>query len=127
MGATEGLPLHHYYSQPLKVAVFFCVLPLATREQIRVLLERDLITGQIFRQPVLGMLLNHLRILAYRIHKIPQTPEIPTSILVFQVCGSVEDHQCAFTLERPYVLCYTHIMAEYLLENKCDPGTPLPR
>lgn len=30
---------HHYYRQPLKAAVFFCLLSLATRKRVHILLE----------------------------------------------------------------------------------------
>lgn len=40
---------------------------------------------------------------------VPAAPEISTPILVLQICTSVEDHQRAFSLERPHKLCYTRV------------------
>ena len=106
---TESLSSHHYYRQPLKAAVFFCLLSLATRKRVHILLERNLVTCQIFLQLVLDILLDHLRILPYCIHKVSPAPEIPAPIFILQICVPIENHQCAFTLERPYELCYTHV------------------
>ena len=36
---TEGSSSHHDYRQPLKVAVFFCLLTLATRKRVHILFE----------------------------------------------------------------------------------------
>ena len=106
---TESLSSHHYYRQPLKAAVFFCLLPLATRKRVHILFEGDLIICQVFFQLVLDILLDHLRILSYRIHKVSPAPKISTPIFVLQIRVSVENHQCAFALERPHELCYTHV------------------
>ena len=70
---TESLSSHHYYRQPLKAAVFFCLLPLATRKRVHILFEGDLIICQVFFQLVLDILLDHLRILSYRVRKVPYT------------------------------------------------------
>ena len=106
---TESLPSHHYYRQPLKAAVFFCLLSLATRKRVHILLQGNLVICQIFFQLVLDILLDHLRILSYRVRKVPPTPKISASIFILQIRVSIENHQCTFTLERPHELCHTHV------------------
>ena len=106
---TECLTSHHYYRQPLKAAVFFCLLSLATRKRVHVLLEGDLITGQVFLSLVLNVLLNHFCILSYCIHKVPSAPEVSAPILILQICMPIKNHQRTFTLERLYKLCYIHV------------------
>lgn len=36
-------------------------------------------------------------------------PEISAPVFVLQIRVPIEDHQCAFALERPHKLCYTHV------------------
>ena len=109
---TESLPSHHYYRQPLKAAVFFCLLSLATRKRVHILFQGNLVTCQIFFQLVLDILLDHLRILSYCVRKVPPTPKISASIFILQIRVFVENHQCTFTLECPHELCYTHILTK---------------
>ena len=81
---TESLPSHHYYRQPLKAAVFFCLLSLATRKRVHILLQGNLVICQIFFQLVLDILLDHLRILSYRVRKIPLHQKFRLPYLYFK-------------------------------------------
>jgi hypothetical protein len=45
---TEGLAPHYYLGQPLKAAVFFSLLILATRERVNVFFQRYLVFRVIF-------------------------------------------------------------------------------
>ena len=81
---TESLPSHHYYRQPLKAAVFFCLLSLATRKRVHILFQGNLVTCQIFFQLVLDILLDHLRILSYRVRKIPLHQKFRLPYLYFR-------------------------------------------
>ena len=81
---TESLPSHHYYKQPLKAAVFFCLLSLATRKRVHILLQGNLVTCQIFFQLVLDILLDHLRILSYRVRKVPLHQKFRLPYLYFR-------------------------------------------
>ena len=105
---TDNL-LSHYYWQPLSAAVFFCLLPLAACKRIHVFLEGDLVAFQVFFQLVLDILLDHLRILAYRVHKVSSAPEISVPVLILQIGVPVENHQRTIAPERPHELCDTHV------------------
>ena len=93
---TEGLSSHHYYRQPLKAAVHFCLLFLATRKRVHVLLERDMLTHQIFFQPGFGY-----RILFYRIHIVFPSFKIYSSIFILQFSMSFQGKAGPFPLYFP--------------------------
>ena len=87
----------------------FALLSPATRKRVHVLFQANLILCVIIFQLVLDVFLDHFRIFSYGIYIVPSAPEISASIPIFQIRMSIKDHQCTFTLERSYKLCYTHI------------------
>lgn len=104
---TESLTSHHYHRQPLTVAVYFCLFPFATRKRFHVFFDGYLILCKIFFQLILNVFSNHTFIFSNRIDIILSAPKVSISILILQICMSIQCYQCAFTLGIIYKLCYT--------------------
>ena len=104
---TEGLSLHHCYRQPLKAAVFFCLLSPAIHKRVHVSLSRHLAACQIFFQLVLDILLEPLRILSYYPQRVPGTRNSGSCIctLGLHVYRKSSAHFCSWA--SPRTVLYT--------------------
>lgn len=81
---ARNLAQHHYHGQPLKVAVFFRPLLLATRKRVYVLFHTYLVVHIIFLQLVLYVFLYYAFVFAYRIHIIPLHQKLLLPYLYFK-------------------------------------------
>ena len=82
---------HSFLGPPLK-GLFLCLLVLATRKRVNILLDTHLVGYLIFLELVLDVLLYLLFISAHRIHVIPSGPEVSVAILVLEIGVSIEYH-----------------------------------
>ena len=82
---------------PLR-GVVLCLGILATRKRVNELFQAHLICYLVFVKLMLDVLRNLLLISPYCVNIVFPCPEVPISILVFQVRVSVEYHQAAFSL-----------------------------
>ncbi len=88
-------------------AFYLCLSILATRKRVNKLFQAHLIRYLIFVKLMLDVLRNLLLISPYCVNIVFPCPEVPISILVFQVRVSVEYHQTTFPFEISRDLCHT--------------------
>ena len=86
-------------------AFYLCLGILATRKRVNKLFQAHLIRYLIFVKLMLDVLRNLLLISPYCVNIVFPCPEVPISILVFQVRVSVEYHQTTFPFEISHDLC----------------------
>ena len=82
---------HFIYGLPLK-GLFLCLLVLATRKRVHILLDAHWVGYLILLELVLDILLYLLFIPTYRIDEVPSGPEVPVAILVLEIGVSIEYH-----------------------------------
>ena len=82
---------HSFLGPPLK-GLFLCLLVLATRKRVHILLDAHLVGYLIFLELVLDILLYLLFISSYRIDEISSCPEMSVTVLVFEIRMSVAYH-----------------------------------
>ena len=82
---------HSFLGPPLK-GLFLCLLVLATRKRVHILLDAHLIGYLILLELILDILFYLLFIPAYRIDELPSGPEMSIAILVLEIGVSVEYH-----------------------------------
>ena len=71
---------------------------LATRKRVHEFLDAYLVGYLILLQLVLDVSFNCFFVSPYCVYEIPSGPGMSVSILVLQICMSVEYHQAAFSL-----------------------------
>lgn len=86
-------------------AFYLCLGILAPRKRVNKLFQAHLIRYLIFVKLMLDVLRNLLLISPYCVNIVFPCPEVPISILVFQVRVSVEYHQTTFPFEISHDLC----------------------
>ena len=82
---------HSFLGPPLK-GRFLCLLVLATRKRVNVLLDAHLVGYLIFLELVFDILLYLLFVPAYCVHEIPSGPEMSVAVLLLEICIAVEYH-----------------------------------
>ena len=80
---------------------------LATRKRVYVFSESHLLQRLLFRQLILDIRGYRMSVRSRGIHVISATPEMPISILVFQVRMPIKYHQRTFPFQIPHKLRYT--------------------
>ena len=75
-----------------------CLGILATRKRVYEFLDAYLVGYLVLLQLVLDVSLNCFFVPPYCVYKIPSGLEMSVSILVLEICVSVEYHQAAFSL-----------------------------
>ena len=104
-----GFQPQHILGLPLKRRSFFRLFFLATRKRVVILFHAYLVAHDIFLQLIPHIFRYFSFVPSYRIHVIAPAPEMSVSVLVFQVCVSVKDHQCALSFQISHELCYAYI------------------
>ena len=82
---------HSVLGPPLK-GLFLCLLVLATRKRVYILLDTHLIGYLILLELISDVLLHLLFVLAYCIHIVPSCPKMSVPVLVLKIGVSVEYH-----------------------------------
>ena len=75
-----------------------CLGILATRKRVYEFLDAYLVGHLVLLQLILDVSFNCFFVSPYCIYEIPSGPEMSVSILVLEICVSVEYHQAAFSL-----------------------------
>lgn len=79
-------------------AFYLCLGILATRKRVYEFLDAYLVGYLVLLQLILDVSFNCFFVSPYCIYEIPSGPEMSVSILVLEICVSVEYHQAAFSL-----------------------------
>lgn len=88
---------HCFLGLPLK-GFLLCLGILATRKRVYEFLDAYLVGYLVLLQLILDVSFNCFFVSPYCIYEIPSGPEMSVSILVLEICMSVEYHQAAFSL-----------------------------
>ena len=113
---------HWFHRQPLKAAVCFCLIILATRKRVNILFESQLIVRYVLLQLISYVFFNRFFVLPHCIYIVSSAPEMPVAIFVLQIGVPVEDHQRALPFQIPHKLYYTQIR-RYLHKHVYVVGT----
>ena len=96
-GPEKICRLHCFLGLPLK-GFLLCLGILATRKRVYEFLDAYLVGYLVLLQLILDVSFNCFFVSPYCIYEIPSGPEMSVSILVLEICVSVEYHQAAFSL-----------------------------
>ena len=99
---------HLLLELPLK-RLLLCLVVLATRKRVYVLLQRKLFHHAVFAQLIADVLLNRFLIATNCIDIVSATPKMAAPVFVFQIRVPVENHQRAFALQVTHELRHADV------------------